>query len=100
MRALRCLKPDDVQLVQVPIPDLPADYLLVSPTATGICGTDLEIIAGGVDPAFITYPITLGHEWTGNIVELGRNANNFSVDRKSTRLNSSHEWISRMPSSA
>ena len=25
---------------------------------------------------------------------------NGSVDRKSTRLNSSHEWISRMPSSA
>ena len=25
---------------------------------------------------------------------------NFSIDRKSTRLNSSHEWISRMPSSA
>ena len=25
---------------------------------------------------------------------------NFSGDRKSTRLNSSHEWISRMPSSA
>ena len=25
---------------------------------------------------------------------------NAAVDRKSTRLNSSHEWISRMPSSA
>ena len=25
---------------------------------------------------------------------------NFTLDRKSTRLNSSHEWISRMPSSA
>ena len=24
----------------------------------------------------------------------------FFIDRKSTRLNSSHEWISRMPSSA
>ena len=24
----------------------------------------------------------------------------FTADRKSTRLNSSHEWISRMPSSA
>ena len=79
MRALRCLKPGDVQLVEVPTPNLPADYLLVSPTATGICGTDLEIIAGGVDPAFITYPITLGHEWTGNIVELGRDVKNFSV---------------------
>ena len=26
--------------------------------------------------------------------------NRFVIDRKSTRLNSSHEWISRMPSSA
>ena len=24
----------------------------------------------------------------------------YGIDRKSTRLNSSHEWISRMPSSA
>ena len=32
----------------------------------------------------------------------GREARLFTleVDRKSTRLNSSHEWISRMPSSA
>ena len=28
------------------------------------------------------------------------NALSVEVDRKSTRLNSSHEWISRMPSSA
>src|ERR1044071_491756 len=31
----------------------------------------------------------------------GSNANhNYGTDRKSTRLNSSHEWISRMPSFA
>ena len=29
-----------------------------------------------------------------------RNTNEWKEDRKSTRLNSSHEWISRMPSSA
>ena len=28
------------------------------------------------------------------------NTSEFQLDRKSTRLNSSHEWISRMPSSA
>src|ERR1044071_8509686 len=28
------------------------------------------------------------------------NIPNYNIDRKSTRLNSSHEWISRMPSSA
>ena len=32
------------------------------------------------------------HKWLENHIKTG--------DRKSTRLNSSHEWISRMPSSA
>ena len=31
---------------------------------------------------------------------LGKNPRNFAVDRKSTRLNSSHIPLSRMPSSA
>ena len=35
---------------------------------------------------------------TARLVE--RQADAGIVDRKSTRLNSSHEWISRMPSSA
>ena len=30
----------------------------------------------------------------------GQSVDDFLADRKSTRLNSSHEWISRMPSSA
>ena len=33
-------------------------------------------------------------------VAMGKVAKVVSQDRKSTRLNSSHEWISRMPSSA
>ena len=32
--------------------------------------------------------------------ESGEIAGELAQDRKSTRLNSSHEWISRMPSSA
>lgn len=38
---------------------------LVRPDLVGLCGTDLEIIGGQVDPAFVRYPIALGHEWTG-----------------------------------
>ena len=34
------------------------------------------------------------------INKLDNDANGALRDRKSTRLNSSHEWISRMPSSA
>ena len=43
-------------------------------------------------------------ETSGKVVVMGRKTlesfPNGLPDRKSTRLNSSHEWISRMPSSA
>lgn len=35
------------------------------PDLIGLCGTDLELIAGQVDPAYTRYPLALGHEWTG-----------------------------------
>jgi L-iditol 2-dehydrogenase len=43
----------------------PVGYLRVSPDLVGLCGTDLEIIDGAIDPAYIRYPVALGHEWTG-----------------------------------
>jgi threonine dehydrogenase-like Zn-dependent dehydrogenase len=39
--------------------------LLVEPEQIGLCGTDLEIIDGTIDPAYRRYPLVLGHEWTG-----------------------------------
>jgi L-iditol 2-dehydrogenase len=39
--------------------------LLVEPELVGLCGTDLEIIDGSIDPAYIRHPVVLGHEWTG-----------------------------------
>ena len=53
------------------------------------CGADITVIAPHVVPEMRDLPVTiLEREYaTGE-------------DRKSTRLNSSHEWISRMPSSA
>jgi L-iditol 2-dehydrogenase len=47
-----------------------AGQLLVEPDLVGLCGTDLEIIAGAIDPAYVRYPVALGHEWTG-IVAVG-----------------------------
>src|SRR5215467_13924094 len=48
--------------------------VLVEPDLVGLCGTDLEIIAGDIDPAYVRYPVVLGHEWTGRVAagaELG-----------------------------
>ena len=46
-----------------------AGELLVEPDLVGLCGTDLEIIAGAIDPAYVRYPVALGHEWTGIVAE-------------------------------
>lgn len=65
VRALVVVEPGDVVLSARPAPVAMTGETLVRPDLVGLCGTDLEIIGGQIDPAFIRYPIGLGHEWTG-----------------------------------
>ena len=74
-------------------------YLLGVVATTAITGRNpgllTAILAPGVANWFIIPPYhTFRINRSENILELA------VLDRKSTRLNSSHEWISRMPSSA
>ena len=68
MRALTVRRPGELGLEQRPDPAAGADELLVAPVVVGMCGTDLDIIDGAIDPAFVAYPIVLGHEWAGRVV--------------------------------
>ncbi len=70
-RALVVERPEQIALV--PRDDLAPgpDEVVIAPAACGLCGTDLELLHGLVDPAFATYPLTLGHEWSG-VVAAGR----------------------------
>jgi threonine dehydrogenase-like Zn-dependent dehydrogenase len=45
--------------------------VVARPVYTGICGTDLELLAGVVDPAYVRYPLVPGHEWSGVIEAVG-----------------------------
>lgn len=45
--------------------------IVVRPAYCGLCGTDLELLAGEVDPAFVRYPLVLGHEWSGVVAAVG-----------------------------
>ncbi len=63
--ALAVIEPGNVALSARTAPVAAPGETLVKPDLVGLCGTDLEIIGGQVDPAFIRYPIVLGHEWTG-----------------------------------
>jgi len=71
MKALVVQEPGSVALVDRPEPTGGEGRLVVRPELVGLCGTDLEIVAGGIDPAYVTYPIVLGHEWTGRAVAGG-----------------------------
>lgn len=60
----------DAPAVDAPGPSVRAldDAVLIRPVLVGLCGTDLEILDGGIDPAYVRYPLTIGHEWVGRLV--------------------------------
>jgi len=45
--------------------------VVIRPAFCGLCGTDVELRDGLVDPAFVRYPLTLGHEWSGVVQAIG-----------------------------
>ena len=63
MTAARWLGPDSVEVVEVPVPEIPAGWALIKVAYDGICGTDLSIVHGKHPRA--AAPLILGHELTG-----------------------------------
>lgn len=59
----------NVQAMEVTRPQIEADQVLLSVKAAGICGTDLHILSDNSYP--INPPVTLGHEVSGVIEEVG-----------------------------
>ncbi len=54
-----------VELREVPDPSAREGEILVRPLLVGVCGTDLELVDATIDPAYVVYPLVLGHEWVG-----------------------------------
>jgi alcohol dehydrogenase, propanol-preferring len=72
MRAIAITSPGQLELREVPIPELGPDEVLVKVAAAGICHSDLAILeAAGEDWPF--FGITLGHETAGHVQQVGSN---------------------------
>ena len=73
MKALRKVDAGPgLELVDVPVPALRPDEILVKVFAGGICGTDLHIYEWDAwARSRIHPPLTLGHEFCGTVVEVG-----------------------------
>ncbi len=78
MKAACWIKPNVVEVLEVPDPQiLNQRDAIVRVTSTSICGSDLHLYNGLV-PTMETGDI-LGHEFMGEVVELGNGVHNLSV---------------------
>lgn len=64
----------NVELLDIPEPECKDTEIKIKVKAIGICGTDLHIYEGSF-PYYNT-PVILGHEFSGVIVEVGKNVRN------------------------
>ena len=72
MQALVVVEPGRMEIREVPVPAPGPNEVLARVRAVSICGTDVHLIRGDY-PGFWppAFPFIPGHEWAGEIVELG-----------------------------
>ena len=81
--------PDELSLIEKPVPEPGPAEVLVRVDAIAVCATDIEIIRHGV-PAMIDGGLpfnkgfTPGHEYMGTIVKLGPTVDEFQVGDRVT----------------
>jgi L-iditol 2-dehydrogenase len=71
MRALVVDGPGAAAVRELPDPVPGPGEVLVSVVAAGICGSDLELLAGRRPAAYVRYPVVPGHEWAGTVQAAG-----------------------------
>ena len=81
MKALVKKKADvGIWLDDVPVPAIGINDVLIKVLRTGICGTDLHIYKWDAwAQKTIPVPLVIGHEFVGQIVEVGSNVKDFHV---------------------
>jgi len=71
MRAALLYGVKDLRIQDVDIPEVEHGEILVRVKAATTCGTDLKIYQRGYVSGVIKLPTVFGHEWAGDIVEVG-----------------------------
>lgn len=71
MLALRLYGPGDIRLVEVTVPVINEDEILLRIKASSVCGTDIRMWQNGYRGVDEDHPLTLGHEFAGVIEQVG-----------------------------
>lgn len=81
MKALSKLRPEEgIWMVDVPMPTIGDADVLVKVKKTAICGTDIHIYNWDAwSQKTIPVPMVVGHEFAGEIVEMGKSVKGFKL---------------------
>ena len=78
MKALFFDEPRKPIVSQVQSPSITPNEVMIRSRRVGICHSDYELLAGQyIIP--ISYPVIPGHEWVGEIVEVGKNVTSLKL---------------------
>lgn len=78
MKALQYSAQDVAGVVELPIPEIADDEVLVAARSVGICHSDIDLLEGRYIIPF-SYPIIPGHEWSGEVVRVGSKVTDFAA---------------------
>ena len=74
--------PGEIIFREVPVPKVKDDQVLVKIINIGICGSDIHVYHG--KHPFTKYPVTQGHEVSGEIAKVGKDVTEFHEGQKVT----------------
>jgi L-iditol 2-dehydrogenase len=76
MKAVQFQDVDELALADVEQPRIGPDEVLVTLRSVGICHSDFELLEGRYIIPF-EYPLIPGHEWSGQVAEVGKDVTGF-----------------------
>jgi len=82
MRAVQISAPGQADLVEMEMPVIGPEDVLIRARAVGICGSDIELYRGTRPEGFYRYPVVPGHEWAGEVAAVGERVRARSTGKK------------------
>src|SRR3954463_1782375 len=77
MKALQYLAEGKADVVELPVPRIAEDEVLVAARSVGVCHSDIDLLEGRYIIPF-SYPLIPGHEWAGEVVAVGGKVTTFA----------------------
>jgi L-iditol 2-dehydrogenase len=77
MKALQFTRKNQPEVAELPIPEIADDEVLVAARSVGVCHSDIDLLEDRyIIP--VRYPIIPGHEWSGEVVQVGTRVTDFA----------------------